>query len=71
MYMSDWEKKLHDFLTLNEKHILLDAGKISNQLAVELAEKEFEKFNKKQIESADRQALTSFENEIKKLGKKK
>lgn len=71
MYMADWEKKLHDFLTLNEKQILLDAGKFSHQLAVELAEKEFEKFNKKQIESDDRQTLKSLETELKKLGKKK
>jgi hypothetical protein len=71
MYMSDWEKKLHDFLTLNEKQILLDAGKISHQLAIELAETEFEKFNKKQIESNDNEALKSLENELKKLGNKK
>ncbi|MDZ4204121.1 MAG: virulence RhuM family protein [Bacteroidales bacterium] len=71
MYMADWEKKLHDFLTLNEKQILLDAGKISHQLAIELAEKEFEKFNKKQIESTDKEAIKSLEDELKKLDKKK
>ena len=31
MYMADWEKKLYDFLTLNEKQILLDAGKIDRK----------------------------------------
>ncbi len=71
MYMADWEKKLYDFLTLNEKQILLDAGRISHQLPVELAEKEFEKFNKKQIELSDKEALKNLEGELKKLGKKK
>ncbi|MBN1338026.1 MAG: virulence RhuM family protein [Bacteroidales bacterium] len=70
MYMADWGKKLHDFLTLNEKQILLDAGKISHQLAVELAEKEFEKFEKKQIASADMEAMKRIEQELKKIGKK-
>lgn len=70
MYMADWEKKLHDFLTLNEKQILLDAGRISHQMAVELAEKEFDKFNKKQIESDNRLTIKSLEIELKKLGKK-
>ena len=71
MYMADWEKKLYDFLTLNEKQILLDAGKISRQLAIDLAEREFDKFNKKQIELSDKEAMKSLEGEIKELGKKK
>lgn len=69
MYMVDWEKKLHDFLTLNEKQILLDAGRISHELAIELAVKEFDKFNKKQIELSDREALRGLEDDIKKLMK--
>ncbi len=70
MYMADWERKLHDFLTLNEKQILLDAGKISHKLAIELAENEFEKFNKKQIESSDNEEFKILEGKLKKLGKK-
>jgi hypothetical protein len=70
MYMADWERKLFDFLTLNEKQILMDAGKISHQLAMEIAEKEFEKFNNKQIELSDKLDLKSLEGEIKKLGKR-
>jgi hypothetical protein len=70
MYMADWGKKLYDFLALNEKQILVDAGKISHQLAMELAEKEFEKFNKKQIELSDKEALKKLEGELKILGKR-
>ena len=33
MYMGDWERKLNDFLTLNEREILSHACKISSQLS--------------------------------------
>lgn len=45
MYMKDWVEKLNAFLQFNEEEILLDGGKISHEVAIALAEKEFEKFN--------------------------
>ena len=39
--MKDWIEKLHGFLTLNDREILTNAGKISHQLAIEKAEKEY------------------------------
>lgn len=44
MYMGDWERKLNDFLKLNERDILSHAGKISSQLSEEIAHGEFEKY---------------------------
>jgi hypothetical protein len=44
MYMRDWLLKLDGFLQLSEKDVLTTAGKISRQLALEHAEKEFEKY---------------------------
>ena len=44
MYMGDWERKLNDFLKLNERDILSHAGKISAQLSEEIAHGEFEKY---------------------------
>lgn len=44
MYMRDWAAKLHDFLKVNDREILKDAGKISRNMAEELATKEFEKY---------------------------
>lgn len=41
MYMKDWTERLNEFLQLNRKDILKDAGKISHKLAKELAEKEY------------------------------
>jgi hypothetical protein len=63
MYMKDWIEKLHGFLKLNERDILAHAGKISHQLAIEKAEKEYEKYNvqtNKTIES-------DFDKAIKKI----
>jgi hypothetical protein len=44
MYMRDWAAKLHDFLKVNDREILKDAGRISRKMAEELATKEFEKY---------------------------
>jgi hypothetical protein len=57
MYMGDWIKKLNDILTINENEILEHAGKISHQLAVEIAESEFEKYNTRRIAAEDKKAL--------------
>lgn len=49
MYMDDWIKKLNGFLNLNNRKILEDAGKISHELAKEIAENEYKKYYKKVI----------------------
>jgi hypothetical protein len=46
MHMDDWIEKLHGFLTLNERQILPDAGKISSQLAQEHVHGEYQKYRK-------------------------
>jgi len=46
MRMADWKKKLHDFLTLNEREILLHGGKVSHEEAEAHALGEFETYNK-------------------------
>ncbi|MCG7851798.1 MAG: virulence RhuM family protein [Methanosarcinaceae archaeon] len=48
MYMADWKAKLDVFLTLNDQDILTDAGRASAQLAKDLAESEFEKYQARQ-----------------------
>jgi hypothetical protein len=48
MYMRDWMKKLHDLLTINEREILMDAGRISRALAEDIAGKEYDRFKEKQ-----------------------
>jgi hypothetical protein len=44
MTMEDWEKRLNGFLTLWDREVLKDAGKVSAELAKAHAETEFEKF---------------------------
>ncbi|MDY0053882.1 MAG: virulence RhuM family protein [Bacteroidales bacterium] len=69
MYMKDWIKKLNDFLTLNDREILNHAGKISSEMAKELAEAEYDKYRLKQIVIEDSVDLKILENNIKKLNK--
>jgi len=42
--MKDWIEKLNSFLTLNDRDLLTGAGKVSAEMARQLAEKEYEKF---------------------------
>jgi len=44
MYMKDWKAKLDAFLQLNEREILNHAGKISTELAKELAHTQYDKY---------------------------
>jgi hypothetical protein len=68
MYMKDWMKKLHDLLTINEREILMDAGRISRALAEDIANKEYEKFREKQrlLENGGPSVL-ELENVLKQL----
>ena len=44
MTMGDWEQRLNGFLTLWDREILQDAGKVSAEIAKAHAESEFEKY---------------------------
>jgi len=44
--MKDWIERLNEFLQINRKDILQDAGRISHKLAVEIAEKNFVEYKK-------------------------
>lgn len=63
MMMTDWIKKLDAFLKFTEYEILTNAGKISHEVAVELALTEYEKYRPIQ----DRLFESDFDREIKKL----
>ena len=66
MYMKDWAKKLNAFLKFNEKEILNSTGKISHDIAVALAESEFEKYQVMQ----NRIFESDFDREVKKLAQR-
>jgi len=53
MYMKDWIEKLDGFLKLNDRDILTDAGRVSHELAVEIAQKHFDEYKKNEAKSLD------------------
>ncbi len=63
MYMKDWIKKLDAFQQFNEEAILKDAGRVSHEVAVALAENELEKYSIVQ----DKLFESDFDNAVKKL----
>lgn len=68
MYMRDWMKKLHDLLTINDREILMDAGRISRALAEEIATKEYERFKEKlKLSEPSTPSVSLLENTVKKL----
>ena len=44
MTMADWEERLNRFLSLMDREILMDAGRVTAELAKQHAEAEFEKY---------------------------
>ncbi|WP_428025589.1 virulence RhuM family protein [Arcobacter sp.] len=67
MYMKDWIERLDLILSMNGRELLINAGKISHQMAKEKSELEYKKYkeNQKQIEKV--QSLKELEEDIKKL----
>jgi len=63
MTMKDWIEKLNAFLKFSEHEILANAGKISHEVAEELALKEYEKYRAIQ----DKNYVSDFDREVKKL----
>ncbi len=66
MYQKDWIEKLNAFLTLNDREILQDKGKVSATIAKKLAESEFEKYR----EWENSTYVSDFDKMVEKLGRK-
>ncbi|MFH1408121.1 MAG: virulence RhuM family protein [Patescibacteria group bacterium] len=66
MKMSEWTKKLDEFLKASEKKILDNAGEITHNQAIEKANIEFMKFRK----ARDKKYISDFDREVKKLLKR-
>lgn len=71
MYMKDWATRLHDILTINQKEIKMDAGRIKKKIADEMAEKEYEKFDVKRKAIEDAESLKLLESQVKQMNKKR
>lgn len=66
MHMADWTAKLDAFLNINDREILTHAGKISHDMARELAEGEYETFSQQRQADAD-QIGSDFDRFVKQL----
>ena len=66
MHMSDWIKKLDSFMTLNDRDILTNAGKISHEMAKQLAEGEYEKFHASRL-SDSANTISDFDKAVKQI----
>jgi hypothetical protein len=71
MYMRDWRRKLDDFLRVNDREVLQGMGKVSHQLAEELAHAQFEKFRQKQLAADAEKPNADFEQAVAKLKKRR
>lgn len=60
MKMSDWVKKLDEFLKLSEKQILTDSGSISAKKAENIAHTEYKKYKKEE----DKKYISDFDKEV-------
>jgi hypothetical protein len=67
MHMKDWAKKMDAFLKFNEEAILTHQGKVSNEVALALAEKEYEMYRIIQ----DQNYISDFDRAVYELEKKK
>jgi len=63
MFMKDWATKLDSFLQFNEEAVLKHQGKVSHEVALALAESEYEKYRVIQ----DKMIESDFDLEIRKL----
>lgn len=71
MRMQDWIEKLNGFLTLNDRDILKDAGKVSHELAKEIAENEYQKWHTEHLKQ-EANKESDFDKFVKKVeGSKK
>jgi hypothetical protein len=67
MHMCDWVRKLDDFLHVNDREILRDAGRVSHQLAKEQAEAEFEKYHHRQLAEPSQKPSRMLDEVVKRI----
>ena len=65
MKMKNWVEKLDAFLQFNDYEVLKDAGKVSATVAKKLAEEEYKKFTPMQ----DKNYVSDFDREVRRLKK--
>ena len=67
MYMADWVERLRMVLTMNQRSILEDAGRISHELAKQKANEEYHKYQMALREDEHLESLRELEQDLKEL----
>ena len=67
MYMKDWVERLKMVLSINQKSILEDAGRISHQMAMAKAGEEYEKYKQEQRQIEHLESLKELDADLRKL----
>ena len=70
MHMADWIGKLDGFLTINDRDILNHAGRISHEMAKELAESQYDEFHRNRL-AGGKNVLSDFDKAVKQIESKK
>lgn len=70
MYMKDWNKKLDAFLQFNGREVLKDAGRISAEIAKDLALVEYEKYRTARLKHEINEPDDEFDWNIEQLQKR-
>ena len=70
MHMQDWIQKLDAFLSINDRDILNHAGKVSHEMAKQIAEGEYDRFSAKRLADGKNQ-LSDFDKAVKQIESKK
>ncbi|MDO8805244.1 MAG: virulence RhuM family protein [Elusimicrobiota bacterium] len=69
LYMKDWREKLDAFLKFHEHEILKDAGRVSMEVAQNLALEEYDKFNAHRV-AREIDAENELEDQVKRIEQK-
>lgn len=74
VFMSDWERKLDEFLKFNDRKVLTGSGKVSSKAAQGYVSREYEKYRIKRREKKEvlgaKDYIEQLETTVKKLSKK-
>lgn len=69
VFLREWETRLNDWLTFNERKVLPDAGKVSRAEAEAKAVDEYDKFHARRLEWEEQASAADFEDVIRRLPK--
>jgi hypothetical protein len=70
LYMRDWRAKLDAFLAFNERAVLKDAGRVTAEIAQQLALEAYEKFERRRL-AEEASVSDGLEEKFRHLGPKK